>query len=180
MDQTTIPSGLLSHILLAQAVRQKQVVAGHRGRSVNNIAMRLALLFFLIFSPLALSQDWRKMYEQYPEDPLDSIPKVSVVTKDADFATVRVINDTPDNLGYAQYEESSVPSLYWEEQISGKWQGTDWPWCGTGLSGKVIAPKGHLDIKIPLTQKSNPFKVFIRLSNGNTKKASFVLLYETK
>ena len=33
MDQTTIPSGLLSHILLAQAVRQKQVVAGHRGRS---------------------------------------------------------------------------------------------------------------------------------------------------
>jgi len=32
MDQTTIPSGLLSHILLSQAVRQKQVVAGHRGR----------------------------------------------------------------------------------------------------------------------------------------------------
>jgi hypothetical protein len=33
IDQITIPSGLLSHILLAQAVRQKQVVIGHRGRS---------------------------------------------------------------------------------------------------------------------------------------------------
>jgi len=32
MDLTTMPSGLLSHILLAQAVRQKQVVAGQRGR----------------------------------------------------------------------------------------------------------------------------------------------------
>ena len=28
MPQTTIPSGLLSHILLGQAVRQKQVLAG--------------------------------------------------------------------------------------------------------------------------------------------------------
>jgi len=35
MDQTTIPSGLLSHILLAQDVRQKRVVAGHRGRSLK-------------------------------------------------------------------------------------------------------------------------------------------------
>ena len=33
MVQIPVPSGLLSHILLAQAVRQKQVVAGHRGRS---------------------------------------------------------------------------------------------------------------------------------------------------
>jgi len=32
MDLTTMPAALLSHILLAQAVRQKQVVAGHRGR----------------------------------------------------------------------------------------------------------------------------------------------------
>ena len=37
MHQTTIPSGLLSHILLAQAVRQKQVVAGDRGRSAKTI-----------------------------------------------------------------------------------------------------------------------------------------------
>ena len=148
--------------------------------SVKDMTMRLALLFFFIFSPLALSQDWRKMYEGYPDVPLDSIPEVSLVSKDAEFAIVRVTNDTPDNLGYAHYEESSVPSLYWEEKISGKWQGTDWPWCGTGLSGSAITPKGHLDIKIPLTQKKNPFKVFIRLSNGNTKKASFVLLYETK
>ncbi len=142
--------------------------------------MRLALVFLFVLSPLALSQDWRKMYENFPEKPLDTIPKVSVVTKDADFATVRVFNDTPDNLGYAQYAESSVPSLYWEEQISGQWQATDWPWCGTGLSRKNIAPEGHLDIKIPLTQKSNPFKVFIRFSNENTKKGSFVLLYEQK
>ncbi len=28
-----MPTALLSHILLAQAVRQKQVVIGHRGRS---------------------------------------------------------------------------------------------------------------------------------------------------
>ena len=35
MDQTTIPSGLLSQILLAQAPCQKQVVAGHRGRSIK-------------------------------------------------------------------------------------------------------------------------------------------------
>jgi len=35
MHQTTIPSGLLSHTLLAQAMRQKQVVAGDRGRSAK-------------------------------------------------------------------------------------------------------------------------------------------------
>jgi len=29
MDQTNTSSGLLSHILIAKAVRQKQVVAGH-------------------------------------------------------------------------------------------------------------------------------------------------------
>ena len=32
MDRITMPSALLSHSLLAQAVRQKQVVIGHRGR----------------------------------------------------------------------------------------------------------------------------------------------------
>jgi len=32
MDQIPMPSALQSHILLAQAVRQKQVVIGHRGR----------------------------------------------------------------------------------------------------------------------------------------------------
>lgn len=46
MDQTTIPSGLLSHILLAQAVRQKQVVAGHRGRST--MKPLLVLLFAVL------------------------------------------------------------------------------------------------------------------------------------
>jgi hypothetical protein len=31
MDLTTMPAALLSHILFAQAVRQKQVAAGHWG-----------------------------------------------------------------------------------------------------------------------------------------------------
>jgi len=35
MDRITMPSALLSHILLPQAVRQKQVVIGHRGRSLK-------------------------------------------------------------------------------------------------------------------------------------------------
>jgi hypothetical protein len=35
VDQIPIPSGLLSHILLAQAVRQKRVVIGHWGRSAK-------------------------------------------------------------------------------------------------------------------------------------------------
>jgi hypothetical protein len=33
MDRITMPSALLSRILLAQDPRQKQVVIGHRGRS---------------------------------------------------------------------------------------------------------------------------------------------------
>jgi hypothetical protein len=32
MDRITMPSALLSHILLPQDLRQKQVVIGHRGR----------------------------------------------------------------------------------------------------------------------------------------------------
>jgi hypothetical protein len=44
MNQTTIPSGLLSHILLAQAVRQKQVAAGHRGRSPLNEKKNILLV----------------------------------------------------------------------------------------------------------------------------------------
>jgi len=32
MDPIPMPAALLSHILLTQAVRQKQVVMGHRGR----------------------------------------------------------------------------------------------------------------------------------------------------
>ncbi len=35
MDPIPIPSGLLSHILRAQAVRQKQMVAGDWGRSAE-------------------------------------------------------------------------------------------------------------------------------------------------
>jgi len=35
-----MPAALLSHILLAQAVRQKQVGIGHRGRSQRNIGLR--------------------------------------------------------------------------------------------------------------------------------------------
>jgi len=37
IDLTTMPAALLSHILLPQAVRQKRVVAGHRGRSTKII-----------------------------------------------------------------------------------------------------------------------------------------------
>jgi len=32
MDRITMPSALLSHILLPQDLRQKHVVIGHRGR----------------------------------------------------------------------------------------------------------------------------------------------------
>jgi hypothetical protein len=35
MDRMPMPSALLSHILLTQAVRQKQVGIGHRGRSAE-------------------------------------------------------------------------------------------------------------------------------------------------
>ena len=35
MDLTTMPSALLSQILQTQDLRQKQVVAGHRGRSLK-------------------------------------------------------------------------------------------------------------------------------------------------
>jgi len=35
MHPIPMPSALLSHILLAQAVRQKQVVMGDRGRSLK-------------------------------------------------------------------------------------------------------------------------------------------------
>ena len=35
MEQIPVPSGLLSHILLAQAVRQKQAGIPHRGRSAK-------------------------------------------------------------------------------------------------------------------------------------------------
>ncbi len=45
MHLTTMPSALLSHILLTQAVRQKQVVAGHRGRSM---IMHLSLLLLVV------------------------------------------------------------------------------------------------------------------------------------
>jgi len=38
MDRITMPSALLSHILLAQDLRQKRVVIGHRGRSQKYIA----------------------------------------------------------------------------------------------------------------------------------------------
>ena len=50
MDQTTIPSGLLSHILLTQAVRQKQVVAGHRERSAKKIMNRLKIFILLLIT----------------------------------------------------------------------------------------------------------------------------------
>jgi hypothetical protein len=35
MDRIPMPSALLSHILLPQAVRQKQAGIGHRGRSAK-------------------------------------------------------------------------------------------------------------------------------------------------
>jgi len=37
MDRIPMPTALLSHILLAQAVRQKQLGIGHRGRSLKNL-----------------------------------------------------------------------------------------------------------------------------------------------
>jgi hypothetical protein len=37
MDRITMPSALLSRILLTQDPRQKQVVIGHRGRWANTI-----------------------------------------------------------------------------------------------------------------------------------------------
>ena len=38
MDQIPMPAALLSHILRKQAVRQKQVGIGHRGRSLKEYA----------------------------------------------------------------------------------------------------------------------------------------------
>ena len=142
--------------------------------------MRLSLLVLIILSCAARAQDWRKMYDGYPEAPLESQPKVSVVSADQNSATIRVENSTKGNLAYQQYDESDTPSLYWEEMISGKWQGTDWPWCGTGLGSRVIPPGSHLDLVIPLKEKQNPLKVYIRLFDGEARKASFVLLYKSK
>jgi hypothetical protein len=45
MDLTTMPSALLSQILRTQDLRQKQVAAGHRGRSAKKSTTTLPLIF---------------------------------------------------------------------------------------------------------------------------------------
>ena len=50
---TPMPSALLSHILLPQDLRQKQVGAGDSGRSLLNM-LRLVVLLFAILLPLRL------------------------------------------------------------------------------------------------------------------------------
>jgi hypothetical protein len=61
MHLTTMPSALLSQILREQDLRQKQVVAGDRGRSTKNMILRVAILVFCLSVALSYSQDFKSV-----------------------------------------------------------------------------------------------------------------------
>lgn len=142
--------------------------------------MRYALLILVWFAIAAQAQDWRELFNRYPLPPLNLMPKVTVVAKNTGSIKVRVENATKTDLSYQQYTGSTSPSLYWEEKISGKWEGTDWPWCGTGRDEKELLPGNSLDLDIPIEGRKHPFKIFMLLSEQRTEKCSFVLLYESE
>jgi hypothetical protein len=104
MHQTTIPSGLLSHILLTQAVRQKQVVAGDRRRSaMKRISLAAVVLGVLIAATVVMTR-FTAAFQTPPLRPLVQNRGIDLMTapevctghrQDGSRIMVRVVREIP-------------------------------------------------------------------------------------
>ncbi len=120
-------------------------------------------------------KDFQKLNRQ---SPLTSLPHLGICGVEKGLLTYRLKNTTKEDICFQCAPGASLPALYWEQEVEGKWVATIPNEGAVEMERVTLAPGEFVDFAVPYSPAYTPARAYLRLSNKSGSKASFFLLGE--
>ena len=132
----------------------------------------------LLLGSGALAQSIKDFEKINRRSPLTKLPHVGICGVDKNLLTYRLKNTTSEAISFQCAPGTSLPVLYWEQEVEGKWIATIPNEGAVEMERITLAPGEFTDFAVPYSSDYTPARAYLRLSNSTGSKASFLLLGE--